>query len=219
MSAPTTSDPQKPSYLSALTVYLRPGVLVIMLLGFSSGLPLALSGETLRVWMADSGVDLGTIGLLALAGLPVHAEIHLGTGGGRLAGAGAVAPLRPPPRLAHRLAARAHGGDRVPRHARPDQRPVDDRPRRADRRLRLGDPGHRRRRLPRAVAARRRAGRRHGRLRRRLPHRHAGVGRRRHRFQRLAGDVWAEQGGRVAARLRRRGAARARRPLRRHHRA
>ena len=70
MSAPTTSDPQKPSYLSALTVYLRPGVLVIMLLGFSSGLPLALSGETLRVWMADSGVDLGTIGLLALAGLP-----------------------------------------------------------------------------------------------------------------------------------------------------
>ena len=70
MSAPTTSDPQKPSYLSALTVYLRPSVLVIMLLGFSSGLPLALSGETLRVWMSDSGVDLGTIGLLALAGLP-----------------------------------------------------------------------------------------------------------------------------------------------------
>ncbi|HEY8248685.1 MAG TPA: MFS transporter [Hyphomicrobium sp.] len=71
MSVPTTSDPQKsPSYLSALTVYLRPSVLVILLLGFSSGLPLALSGETLRVWMADSGVDLGTIGLLSLAGLP-----------------------------------------------------------------------------------------------------------------------------------------------------
>ena len=70
MSAPTTSDPQKPSYLSALTVYLRPSVLVIVLLGFSSGLPLALSGETLRVWMADRGVDLGTIGLLSLAGLP-----------------------------------------------------------------------------------------------------------------------------------------------------
>src|SRR5512134_149896 len=70
MSAPTTSEPQKSSYLEALTVYLRPSVLVIMLLGFSSGLPLALSGETLRVWMADSGVDLGTIGLLSLAGLP-----------------------------------------------------------------------------------------------------------------------------------------------------
>jgi PAT family beta-lactamase induction signal transducer AmpG len=70
MSAPTQSEPQKSSYLEALTVYLRPSVLVIMLLGFSSGLPLALSGETLRVWMADSGVDLGTIGLLSLAGLP-----------------------------------------------------------------------------------------------------------------------------------------------------
>ncbi|MCK9912566.1 hypothetical protein MXD81_25655, partial [Microbacteriaceae bacterium K1510] len=31
---------------------------------------LALSGETLRVWMADRGVDLGTIGLLALATTP-----------------------------------------------------------------------------------------------------------------------------------------------------
>jgi PAT family beta-lactamase induction signal transducer AmpG len=55
---------------SALAVYLRPRVLVVLLLGFSAGLPLALSGETLRVWMADRGVDLGTIGLLSLAGLP-----------------------------------------------------------------------------------------------------------------------------------------------------
>ena len=71
MSVPTQSAPQpRPSYLEALTVYLRPSVLVIMLLGFSAGLPLALSGETLRVWMSDRGVDLGTIGLLALAGLP-----------------------------------------------------------------------------------------------------------------------------------------------------
>jgi PAT family beta-lactamase induction signal transducer AmpG len=71
MSAPTQSEPQpSTSYLDMLTVYLRPSVLVIMLLGFSSGLPLALSGETLRVWMSDSGVDLGTIGLLSLAGLP-----------------------------------------------------------------------------------------------------------------------------------------------------
>ncbi len=55
---------------SALAVYLRPRVLIVLLLGFSAGLPLALSGETLRVWMADRGVDLGTIGLLSLAGLP-----------------------------------------------------------------------------------------------------------------------------------------------------
>jgi MFS transporter, PAT family, beta-lactamase induction signal transducer AmpG len=55
---------------TALTVYLRPRVLVVLLLGFSAGLPLALSGETLRVWLADCGVDLATIGLLTLAGLP-----------------------------------------------------------------------------------------------------------------------------------------------------
>src|SRR5262245_29945836 len=70
MSAPTQSETESQSYLSALTVYLRPSVLIVMLLGFSSGLPLALSGETLRVWMSDRGVDLGTIGLLSLAGLP-----------------------------------------------------------------------------------------------------------------------------------------------------
>ncbi len=59
-----------PTLAAALAVYIRPRVLVILLLGFSAGLPLALSGETLRVWMADRGVDLGTIGLLSLAGLP-----------------------------------------------------------------------------------------------------------------------------------------------------
>ena len=42
----------------------------MLLLGFSAGLPLALSAETLRVWMADRGVDVGTIGLISLASLP-----------------------------------------------------------------------------------------------------------------------------------------------------
>jgi PAT family beta-lactamase induction signal transducer AmpG len=71
MNAPTPTDERlRAAMLPALTVYLRPRVLIILLLGFSSGLPLALSGETLRLWMADRGVDLGTIGLLTLAGLP-----------------------------------------------------------------------------------------------------------------------------------------------------
>jgi MFS transporter, PAT family, beta-lactamase induction signal transducer AmpG len=71
MSAPAeTEEPRRASFLDGLLVYLRPGVLIVMLLGFSSGLPLALSGDTLRMWMADRGVDLGTIGLLSLAGLP-----------------------------------------------------------------------------------------------------------------------------------------------------
>ena len=54
----------------AASVFLDPRVLIILLLGFSSGLPLALSGSTLLLWMKDVGVDLGTIGLFALVGVP-----------------------------------------------------------------------------------------------------------------------------------------------------
>lgn len=60
----------RPSWFDAAAVYLKPRVLIVMFLGFSSGLPLALSGATLLVWMRESGVDLGTIGLFALVGTP-----------------------------------------------------------------------------------------------------------------------------------------------------
>jgi MFS transporter, PAT family, beta-lactamase induction signal transducer AmpG len=43
---------------------------VILLLGFSSGLPLALTGQTLQAWLTVEGVDLATIGLLTLVGIP-----------------------------------------------------------------------------------------------------------------------------------------------------
>ncbi len=66
----TRAEPAKPSFREALAVYLRPRVLIVMFLGFSAGLPLALSGSTLLVWMREAGVDLGTIGLFALAGTP-----------------------------------------------------------------------------------------------------------------------------------------------------
>lgn len=42
----------------------------VLLLGFSSGLPLALSGATLQAWMASEGVSIATIGWLTLAGVP-----------------------------------------------------------------------------------------------------------------------------------------------------
>lgn len=41
-----------------------------LLLGFSSGLPLALVGGTLQAWFAQSGVDIVTIGSLTLLGQP-----------------------------------------------------------------------------------------------------------------------------------------------------
>ncbi len=54
----------------AWTVYTERRLVIILLLGFSSGLPLALTGSTLALWMRDQGVDLKTIGIFALVGLP-----------------------------------------------------------------------------------------------------------------------------------------------------
>ncbi len=68
-SLPETA-PARRARFEALAVYLKPRVLIVMFLGFSSGLPLALSGSTLLVWMREAGVDLGTIGLFALVGTP-----------------------------------------------------------------------------------------------------------------------------------------------------
>src|SRR5271156_5734015 len=68
-SPPTTATPRA-SWRDSFAVYLQPRVLIVLLLGFSSGLPLALSGSTLLVWMTESGVDLRTIGLFTLVGTP-----------------------------------------------------------------------------------------------------------------------------------------------------
>ncbi|MDQ5849172.1 MAG: MFS transporter [Pseudomonadota bacterium] len=45
-------------------------ILLLLLLGFSSGLPLALTGATLQAWLAVEGVDIKTIGWFALVGQP-----------------------------------------------------------------------------------------------------------------------------------------------------
>jgi MFS transporter, PAT family, beta-lactamase induction signal transducer AmpG len=65
-----TRDKSKTTWADTLAVYLRPRVLIVMFLGFSSGLPLALSGSTLQVWATEGGVNLRTIGLFAIIGTP-----------------------------------------------------------------------------------------------------------------------------------------------------
>jgi MFS transporter, PAT family, beta-lactamase induction signal transducer AmpG len=45
-------------------------VLVLTLLGFSSGLPLLVSGQILTAWMTEEGVNLKTIGAFSLVALP-----------------------------------------------------------------------------------------------------------------------------------------------------
>ncbi len=69
-ATPDAAPAARPSFADTLAVYLKPRVLIVLFLGFSAGLPLALSGSTLLVWMREAGVDLGTIGLFALVGTP-----------------------------------------------------------------------------------------------------------------------------------------------------
>ncbi len=71
-ATPATAKPaaRTATWGEALAVYLQPRVLIVLFLGLSCGLPLALSGSTLLVWMRESGVDLRTIGLFALVGTP-----------------------------------------------------------------------------------------------------------------------------------------------------
>ena len=57
-------------WLKAAAVYSDRRVLAILFLGFSSGLPLALTFGTLSLWLAEEGVTKTTIGLFALVGAP-----------------------------------------------------------------------------------------------------------------------------------------------------
>lgn len=43
---------------------------VVTLLGFGSGLPLALTGQAMQAWLSMEGLDVATIGFLSLVGLP-----------------------------------------------------------------------------------------------------------------------------------------------------
>ncbi len=44
--------------------------IVVALLGFASGLPLALTGQAMQAWLSMEGLDVATIGFLSLVGLP-----------------------------------------------------------------------------------------------------------------------------------------------------
>lgn len=61
-------------YAQYIQVFTNRRIGAMALLGFSSGLPLALTGGTLQAWMAVEGVDLRTIGIFALVGIPYSAK-------------------------------------------------------------------------------------------------------------------------------------------------
>jgi PAT family beta-lactamase induction signal transducer AmpG len=54
-----------------LPLYLRnPRYLVVLYLGFASGLPLPLTAGTLSLWLYEAGINIKSIGLFTLVGLP-----------------------------------------------------------------------------------------------------------------------------------------------------
>ena len=55
------------NWRSSLAVYLDRRVLLVLLLGFSSGLPLLLIYSTLSAWLAEAGVSMTMIGLFSWA--------------------------------------------------------------------------------------------------------------------------------------------------------
>jgi len=57
-------------WLAALAVYRDRRIAIIFFLGFSSGLPLALTLGTLAIWLSRSGVDKTTIGLFSAVTFP-----------------------------------------------------------------------------------------------------------------------------------------------------
>lgn len=63
-------EQHKSSWLQVFQSLFTGRMLIAFVMGFSGGLPLLLTGSLLQAWMFDVGVDLGTIGLFALVGLP-----------------------------------------------------------------------------------------------------------------------------------------------------
>lgn len=59
-----------PSWRDTLLSVFSGRMLVALLMGFASGLPLLLTGSVLQAWLKEGGVDLARIGLFALVGLP-----------------------------------------------------------------------------------------------------------------------------------------------------
>jgi PAT family beta-lactamase induction signal transducer AmpG len=67
--AATSADAAPRNWVETLRTYLEPRLIAVLFMGFSSGLPLALSGGTLQVWQTRAGVDLGVIGFFVLVGV------------------------------------------------------------------------------------------------------------------------------------------------------
>ncbi len=67
--AQSSVEPKKLTWKDTLRSLRQPKVAAMLGLGFSSGLPFMLVGNTLGYWLRESGIDLATIGFAAWVGL------------------------------------------------------------------------------------------------------------------------------------------------------
>ncbi|MGZ5933080.1 MAG: AmpG family muropeptide MFS transporter [Rhizomicrobium sp.] len=58
-----------------LSAYLQPKTLMMLVLGFSSGLPFLLVGNTLGYWLRDEGTSLSAIGFLSWVGIAYSLKV------------------------------------------------------------------------------------------------------------------------------------------------
>jgi PAT family beta-lactamase induction signal transducer AmpG len=73
--AVSEGEPLLPDWRDSLAVYFKRRVLIVLLLGFSGGLPIVLVGSTLQAWMKLDGIDIKIIGLAAAVALPYNLKV------------------------------------------------------------------------------------------------------------------------------------------------
>ena len=88
----------KKSRRDVIAALRQPKVAVMLMLGFSSGLPFLLTGNTLGYWLRDEGTTLQAIGFLSWVGPGVFGQVPLGARH-RSCGRADLRQVRSPPRL------------------------------------------------------------------------------------------------------------------------
>jgi MFS transporter, PAT family, beta-lactamase induction signal transducer AmpG len=73
--AVSDGEPLRRDWRDSLAVYFKRRVLIVLLLGFSGGLPIVLVGSTLQAWMKLDGIDIKIIGLAAAVALPYNLKV------------------------------------------------------------------------------------------------------------------------------------------------
>jgi PAT family beta-lactamase induction signal transducer AmpG len=69
MNTPLDSQQDKGGWLQALGIYRHPRVAAMLFLGFSAGLPFALTAGTLTAWLTRSGISMTNVGMFAWVGI------------------------------------------------------------------------------------------------------------------------------------------------------